>query len=393
MSDNTKKEYIGAIVKARTLAPQKTSSNLARRAIQEIERLTTDPHVSELIRQMGSSSDWKDQEHAWIELRKMGPTYRGWAESLRNAIYTGNGWARIEAAEILAMHRCNPDDAVPVLVTLLKCCLDESIEDESIGVNSQTRYIWARVACGAIGKYQCLTAALKEIAIPALLEALDSSDYNVSGYAAETLSQFGNDALCAIPKIAAVAKTKDDWLKNIFWTILRKFHPSIEEPIDALLLAAFSPDPKVRVEAVCEIAKFGFEGVKAIPQLLSLRNDENCDVKRFLAITLGKLGERSPTIIDALNILTNDPDDSVKLGAFYALVCLGESQISNLHRLLQFLSHGNPFVRYLSAWSVGEVGFIDRENTISCLTSALRREEYPQNKKLISESLKKVSKF
>lgn len=43
MSDNTNKEYIGAIVKARTLAPQKTSSNLARRAIQEIERLTTDP--------------------------------------------------------------------------------------------------------------------------------------------------------------------------------------------------------------------------------------------------------------------------------------------------------------------------------------------------------------
>jgi len=127
MPDNKNTEHIGAIVKARTLALQKTSSNLARRAIQDIERLTTDPHISELIRQMGDSSDWKDRELAWIELRKMGPTYRGWVESLRNAIYTGDGWARIMAAEMLALHGCNPDDAVPVLATLLECCLDESI--------------------------------------------------------------------------------------------------------------------------------------------------------------------------------------------------------------------------------------------------------------------------
>lgn len=387
MPDDTNKEQIGAIVKARTLALQKTSSNLARRAIQEIERLTTDPHVSELIRQMRSSSDWKDREHAWTVLRKMGPTYRGWAESLRNAIYTGDGWARIMAAESLALHGCNPDDAVPVLVTLLDCCLDESI-----AVDSQKRNHWARMACGAVGKYQGLTAPLKGIAIPVLLAALESSDYNVSGYAAETLSKFGNDALCAIPKIVAVAQTKEDWLKNIFWTILREFNSSIEEPIDALLLAASSPDPKVRGEAVCEIAKFGSEGVKAIPQLLILRNDENCDVRRFLAITLGKLGERNPAIIDSLNILTHDPDDSVKLGAVYALVCLGDSQLSNLHRLLQFLSHSDPFVRYLSAWSAGEVGFMDKENTISCLTRALRHERSPQNKKLISESLEKIRK-
>lgn len=64
MSNDNNKDHIGAIVKARTLALQKTSSNLARRAIQDIELLTTDPHVSQLIRQMGSSSDWKERENA-----------------------------------------------------------------------------------------------------------------------------------------------------------------------------------------------------------------------------------------------------------------------------------------------------------------------------------------
>src|SRR4030066_1170981 len=120
MPGDNSKDHIGEIVKARTLALQKPSSNLVRRAIQDIERLTTDPHVSELIRQMVGSSDWKDILFAYGELRKMGPTYRGWAESLRNVIYTGNGWDRIHASETLALHGCNPDDAVPVLVVILE---------------------------------------------------------------------------------------------------------------------------------------------------------------------------------------------------------------------------------------------------------------------------------
>jgi ankyrin repeat protein len=42
MSDKDNNNQIGAIEKARTLGLQKTSSNLARRALQDIERLTTD---------------------------------------------------------------------------------------------------------------------------------------------------------------------------------------------------------------------------------------------------------------------------------------------------------------------------------------------------------------
>lgn len=60
MSSDNNANHIGAIVKNRTLTLQKTSSNLARRAIQDIERLTTDSHVSELIKQMAGPSDWKN---------------------------------------------------------------------------------------------------------------------------------------------------------------------------------------------------------------------------------------------------------------------------------------------------------------------------------------------
>jgi hypothetical protein len=70
MSDDPNKEQFGAIVKARMLAFHKTLSNFARRANTEIERLTTDPHLSELISHRGVSSGWKDRENARIKLRK-----------------------------------------------------------------------------------------------------------------------------------------------------------------------------------------------------------------------------------------------------------------------------------------------------------------------------------
>ena len=61
MSGDNNNDHIGAIVKAGTLTLQKTSSNLARRAIQDIERLTTDLHVSELIAK-GADVNAKDND-------------------------------------------------------------------------------------------------------------------------------------------------------------------------------------------------------------------------------------------------------------------------------------------------------------------------------------------
>jgi tetratricopeptide (TPR) repeat protein len=58
MSDISNKEDIGAIVKARTLVPQKNSSKLARRAIQEIERLTADPRLPPTRVQSDNDAAW-----------------------------------------------------------------------------------------------------------------------------------------------------------------------------------------------------------------------------------------------------------------------------------------------------------------------------------------------
>ncbi|MFH1881623.1 MAG: hypothetical protein ABIL62_02775, partial [Planctomycetota bacterium] len=371
MSTDSNKDHIGAIVKARTLALQKTSSNLARRAIQDIDRLTTDPHVSELIRHMGSSSEWEERENAWIELRKMGPTYRGWAESLRNIIYTGDGWSRIFSAEALSRFSCNRDDAVPVLAATIEVCLDRK------------DYDWGRLACGALGNFKVLDSKQVGEVLPVLIRVIEETAYNntnvstdklnMRGYSILALGNYGNLAKPALLKLAPLLEHRDDPLWQTYFDTAQKIDPRVKSQVDALIVSLSSRDAPPRGEAVCSIAKLGTAGISAIPELLSLVNDEIFDVRRFLAIALGKLGQRTDEIINILNNMTHDTDISVKVGAFYSLVCLGENRQNNLHKLLGLLSHSDSFVRYLSAWAVGEIGAIDRDNTISCLTHALRQ--------------------
>ena len=389
MSTDNNKDPIGAIVKARTFALQKTSSNLARRAIQDIDLLTTYPHVSQLIRQMGSSSDWKERGHAWIELRKMGPTYRGWAESLRNIIFTGDGWSRIFSAEALSRFSCNPEDAVPVLTATINACLD--LKD----------YGWGRLTCGALGNFKVIDRKLVEQVLPVLIRVIEETAYNntnvstdklnMRGYSILALGNYGNLAKPALLKLAPLLEHRNDPLWQTYFDTAQKIDPRAKSQVDALIVSLSSRDSSTRGEAVCSIAKLGNAGISAIPELLSLVNDEIFDVRRFLAIALGKLGQRTSEIVSVLNTLANDPDDSVKVGAFYSLVCLGENKQSNLHRVLGFLSHNNSFVRHLTAWAVGEIGAIDKDNTISCLMRALRMEDHPRNKDLMAESIAKIS--
>jgi len=390
MPDNNNKENIGAIVKARTLALQQATSNLVQRAIQDIERLTTDPQVSDLIRQMSSSSAWKDREKAWIELRKMGPTYRGWVESLRHMIYTGDGWSRIFSAEALSRFSCNPEDAVPVLTATIEVCLDRK------------DYGWGWLACGALANFKLLDSTLVEQVLPVLIRVIEETAYdnanvstdklNMRGYSILALGNYGNLAKPALVKLAPLLEHRDDPLWQTYFDTAQKIDPRAKSQVDALIVSLSSRDAHTRGEAVCSIAKLGTASISAIPALLSLVNDESFDVRRFLAIALGKLGRRTLKIVNALNTMTHDPDDSVKVGALYSLVCLGGNQRTNLHRVLGFLSHNDPFIRHLSAWAVGEIGAIDKDNTISCLMRAFRSEDHPHNKDLMAQSIEKMRK-
>jgi HEAT repeat protein len=136
----------------------------------------------------------------------------------------------------------------------------------------------------------------------------------------------------------------------------------------------------------------GERGVHAISQLLSLCDDPSPDVRRFLAITLGKLKSRTDNVLRVLRELNDDPDASVRVGACYALAFLGEDAVAHVRRLLPLMSHEESSVRFLTAWALGEVGTHDKENAVYCLVKALTIEDHEGNRELMSQSLKRVRK-
>jgi hypothetical protein len=388
MSTDNNKDNIGALVRTRTSALQKTLSNLARRGMQDIDLLTADARVSELIRKMDGSSDFEEREEAWMELRKMGPTYRGWAESLSNLTYAGDGWSQIFSAEALSQFSCNLDDAVPVLIDTIGACLDRK------------DYEWGTLACGALANFKEFDFHAEALAFPVLKRVIEEIAYNniavstdkinMMTYSIRVLGNYRNLAKSVLVILAPLLEHRDDPMWQMYFDTAQKIDPRAKSQVDALIVSLSSRDAYTRGEAVLLISKLGDAGISAIPELLSLVNDKSSDVRRFLAIAMGKLGQKTSEIVSVLNTLTHDPDDSVKVGAFYSLVCLRENQQSNLHRVLGFLSHNDPFVRHLTAWAVSEIGAIDKDNTISCLMRALRLEEHPRNKDLMAESIEKI---
>jgi HEAT repeat protein len=263
-------------------------------------------------------------------------------------------------------------------------------------------YGWGWLACGALGNFQVLDSKLVEHVLPILIRVIEETAYNntdvstdklnMRRYSILALGNYGNLATPALLKLAHLLEHRHDPLWQTYFDAAQKIDPRAKSQVDALIVSLSSRDAPTRGEAVCLIAKLGNAGISAISELLSLLNDQNFDVRRFLAIALGKLGQRTSEIVSVLDTLTHDPDDSVKVGAFYSLICLGENQQSNLHRVLSFLSHNDPFVRHLTAWAVGEIGAIDKDNAISCLMGALRLEDHPRNKDLIAESIEKIRK-
>ncbi len=173
MTDNIK----SSLTKAESSFLSKgAKSSLLSRGIRLVDTLNTNPLVTKLIAEMKEVSDWDKRSAAWTEIRKLGPNILGWENSLRELIWHSDGWCRIFAAESLALHSSSAVDAIPVLAELLEISL------------GSRRFDLARMASGAIGKYNYLSSDLVEVVTSSLTLALDSEDSNVVGSAEQTLA-------------------------------------------------------------------------------------------------------------------------------------------------------------------------------------------------------------
>lgn len=196
MIDDIKKN--NQLIKSNTSSLQKRASNIVSRGLADLALLDVDSNVLNYVNKIKYSEDWDERQSAWLELRKMGPTYKGWVTSLVDLIYNSDGWGRIFAAESLSQFKEAANDAVPLLDSLLEVSLNQ--EDT----------LWARIAAGSLGKYDANSSEMIADAIPTLIKALECSDYNVREYAAKALANWGQLSKSAIVKLAELTNNEDE---------------------------------------------------------------------------------------------------------------------------------------------------------------------------------------
>lgn len=168
---------------------------------------------------------------------------------------------------------------------------------------------------------------------------------------------------------------------------IQQIAPGVEDAIDALIVALGDHDPSVRGEAVCAIAKKGRKAAKAVPYVLPLAEDEDHDVRRFVAFSVGKIATDSQRIIDVLTLLADDDEPSVRVGAICSFILLGVQPVNNLTFLVKFLSCSDEFVRFLAAWAIGDVGEINQEISVASLEKALESEGSEEVRNTIKQSI------
>jgi len=371
-------EKFGNLVKAKVFNLQHVDRSLTRRVFDDIHKLETDPEVHRLVDIMKNPSDWNARIHAWESLRNLGPQIMGWTESLKQLIYSKDGWSQIFSAELLTGVPCCENDAVPVLVSTLETALDSK------------KHEWARMACGAIGNYKNLSGDLLRLALPVLIRALDSGDINVRSYAAKTIGCWGPRSIPAVARLSILAANTVDPLAESFLNTLRTIEPSIQTPTDGIRVALHQNSPSLRTETIDMISRKPHLISLLIMELLCMSNDPDPRVRRALAMCLSLVQNPDTKIFSHLDHLSRDWDPTVSLAASYACIRLDHDAAHHLDNLTNHLKNDQPMIRIFSAWALGNLKHKCGRQQIYHLKAALAKERHPVTREKMSRALERL---
>ncbi|WP_305042367.1 HEAT repeat domain-containing protein [Geoalkalibacter sp.] len=375
----TRLHELAQIVEAQAPRTVPPASELIRRGAADIARLHMDPRIEPLIERLGNAGDWAGQLEAWEEIRELGPHLSGWESALCHLIHQGEGWARIFAAESLACHARAETQAVPVLLATLAAALRLGQHD------------WARMACGALGRFTNLAHPLIQRAVPALKDALSAEDLDVQAYAALALGNYGPQAHAALVRLAELWERAPEGLARHFAAVVGQIAPEADSPFLARLEALHDPCESTRAEAVAALGRRRREIAPALDRLLPLAGDESPDVRRNLALALGELPHPDEQARVRLAHLCRDGDTQVRLAAAYASIRQGEDVAAQAARLRGALRDNCRESRRLAAWALGETAQTSPWRTRKALNQALGRETDPATRQVLEQALAKLA--
>lgn len=195
----------------------------------------------------------------------------------------------------------------------------------------------------------------KELARPAVIEALQTADPDVIAQVSEAFAAMGVEA---VPKLARALES--DKLRPYVVPILLRLGPEAKEAVPALI-AAFkdSEDPDLRREIVYSLALIGPPSEPAVELLIENLSSEDPELRSVSTYALGKIGpsakEAVPTLRKALRT-----QPQLRLGAVWALLQIDgrdpKLRVFAVPVLVKALDDERELVRVEAATELGKLG-------------------------------------
>jgi HEAT repeat protein len=220
-----------------------------------------------------------------------------------------------------------------------------------------------------------------DVAVSALIEALQDKDWQVQVVAAYTLGRFGSEAKSAIPALSKAIKAENADVRFVAAKALGEI--GSEAVVPALIEALQDKDENVRVNAAESLKKIAPEAKAAFPALTNALWDGNWYVRSRAAATIAKLGLDAvdlPSLVEPWT--SNNPPDS---GAIVSLmVAIYPPMLKSPEQIPLFfiksLQNKDPLVRESAAIALGEfsqtsLGYLQENEAVNVLIKSLQDKD------------------
>jgi HEAT repeat protein len=216
-------------------------------------------------------------------------------------------------------------------------------------------------------------------AVSELIEALNSPDSRERLTAARVLSERGEGAQEAWPRLAQILEGKgeaDPDVRAAAAEALGKGGRSARLTAPALARGEqIDPDPQVRRAARDALARLGRPTRDDVPALAStLTKDERLAFRVLAARSLYLVGKDAADAVPDLEQALSDPEADVREVAALALARVGPSASKALPRLAALQKDPSPYVRGAAADALGSLG-PDAASAVGALCELLQPDE------------------
>jgi len=218
-------------------------------------------------------------------------------------------------------------------------------------------------------------AEIGQVAIPALIELLDSDNDEKQIEAVRILENIGSKAAQAVPKLAAMRNEltpKRGYLRDPFAErTLRDFIVSalvsIGKPsVETFIADLMSAHHERRLEAINSLGKIGPDAREAIMSLVPLLGENDRKIRFFTARAMLAIGDRSAATLPVIREMF---ESGFKLEAIRSLPAIAAADRSGWvrHTLKESIESERESIRFAAARALVEIGGADAKTALPVL--------------------------